>query len=100
MAQAQLDYALEIKKEETQQIKAKNDLQNFINSFEIQQQTSGNTNQLDQNIFQDNKDVVTKRATKKYSTTKVKASNLLTNLSYTRYSSDIILRNHRLLLIS
>ena len=88
MAQTQLDYALQIKKEETQQIKAENNLQNFINSLEIQQQTSGNTNQLDQNIFQDNKDILTKRATKKYSSTKVKARNLLTNLSYTRYSND------------
>ena len=88
MAQAQLDYALQIKKEETQQMKVENDLQNFINSLEIQQQASGNMNQLDQNIFQDNKNVLTKRATKKYSTAKVKAHNLLTNLSYTRYSSD------------
>ena len=88
MAQAQLDFALQIKKDETQQIKVENDPQNFINSLEIQQQTSENTNQLDQNIFQDNKDVLIKRATKKHSTTKVKACNLLTSLSYTRYTSD------------
>ena len=68
---------------------ANEDSQKFINSLETQQPISGNLNQLDQKIFQDNNEKPTKkRVNKAYSTTKVKARNLLTNLSYTRWSED------------
>ena len=48
----------------------------------------GNVNQPDQNIYQDNKPKPTRKVSKAYSSTKVKARNLLTNLSYTRWSED------------
>ena len=89
MAQAQVDYALKIKKGEQEMKIANEDSQKFINSLETQQPISGNLNQLDQKIFQDNNEKPTKkRVNKAYSTTKVKARNLLTNLSYTRWSED------------
>ena len=90
MAQAQVDYALKIKKGEQEMKIANEDSQKFINSLETQQPMSGNLNQLDQKIFQDNneKPSTKKRVNKAYSTTKVKARNLLTNLSYTRWSED------------
>ena len=64
-----------------------NNLQKFINSLETQQLMSGNVKQLDQNIYQDNK-VKPKKVNKAYSTTKVNAHNLLTNLSYTHWNED------------
>ena len=68
---------------------ANEDLQKFINSLETQQPISGNLNQLDQNIYQDNNEKPPKKKVNKaYSTTKVKAPNLLTNLSYTRWSEE------------
>ena len=89
MAQAQVDYALKIKKGEQEMKIANEDSQKFINSLETQQPISGNLNQLDQKIFQDNNEKPTKkRVNKAYSTTKVKARNSLTNLSYTRWSED------------
>ena len=89
MAQAQVDYALKIKKGEQEMKIANEDSQKFINSLETQQPMSGNLNQLDQKIFQDNNEKPTKkRVNKAYSTTKVKARNSLTNLSYTRWSED------------
>ena len=90
MAQAQVDYALKIKKEEQEMKIANQDLQKCINSLETQQPISENLNQLAQNIFKDNnkKPSTKKRIDKAYNTTKVRAHNLLTNLSYTRWSEE------------
>ena len=87
MAQTQVDYVHKIKKEEQEMKIAEEDLQKFISSLETQQPISGNINLLDQNIFQDNK-VKPKKVSKAYSTTKAKARNLLTNVSYTRWNDD------------
>ena len=87
MAQAQVDDVHKIKRE-VQEMKIGNeDLQKFVNSLETQQPMSGNVNQLDQNIYQDNK-AKPKKVSKTYSTTKVKARNLLIILSYTRWNED------------
>ena len=86
MAQAMIDFQKFSQFQNQGTVEQEKDMQTLLKSF-LEEITS----QQDPDFFQDNKDVRKKTQSKKsaaksnYSSTKVKARNLLTNVSYKRY---------------
>ena len=82
MTQAMIDYQKEIENKQNQQMEReeKADVEKLLKTFSTLE------NQLYPYFFQEDNDVP-KKKTQKYSSTKVKARNLLTNASYRRFKN-------------
>ena len=83
MAQAMIDYQKELENKRNQQMEReeKADVEKLLKTFNTLD------SQPDPDFFQDDNNV-SKKKTKKYSSTKVKARTLLTNTSYRRFKNE------------